>query len=355
MIKRFLFLAFFYAILACTIQAQTFCIGFSVVSKTSTDIVLALSLTSTSPFTLGDGDFFIKYNTLGLSDPVMVSNSITSAYNPSFTKFLSTPSQSVAAFGWNYASSTVEGLGIPISATPTDIVHIKFTIIDNTKTSGFTVYSASDIFKDDVIAGPTQVLLTTSPPCPGLDFSLPLSWLSFQAQRTTENAVQLDWVTASEVNVKNFVVQRSVDGTNFIAVSEPIAAHNLKAQNNYQSFDNQPLNGLSYYRIVETDIDGVTSYSKVVSVNLGTAANSIRLFPNPAKENVTVQISGNNNSNATLTLYDALGRIVRIQNLGFIGALANTTFSVSDLAAGVYTAQIVSDSSQWQEKLVIEK
>jgi len=88
--------------------------------------------------------------------------------------------------------------------------------------------------------------------------------ISFTAKSQNGNVI-LNWQTASETNLKNFVVERkSVDGNFFeIAVVEP------KSDKNYQYIDQsafKTLDAVYSYRIKIVDNDGSVSYSGVQSV-----------------------------------------------------------------------------------------
>lgn len=97
---------------------------------------------------------------------------------------------------------------------------------------------------------------------------LPIRLLRFTAQ-PAGNVVQLDWATASETNNAYFTVERSKDGITFGEVVEVPGANNSNTLNEYQSWDDQPLSGLSYYRLRQTDLDGTSTYSDLVAVLFG--------------------------------------------------------------------------------------
>lgn len=88
--------------------------------------------------------------------------------------------------------------------------------------------------------------------------------ISFTAKSQNGNVI-LNWQTATETNLKNFVVERkSVDGNFFeIAVVEP------KSDRNYQYIDQsafKTLDAVYSYRLKIVDNDGSVSYSGVQSV-----------------------------------------------------------------------------------------
>jgi hypothetical protein len=80
---------------------------------------------------------------------------------------------------------------------------------------------------------------------------LPVNLASFTANLINNNKVDLKWVTATEINLSHFVVERSTDGQNFNDVGLVFAFGNATTNNNYTLSDNISgiQAGLIYYRI----------------------------------------------------------------------------------------------------------
>ena len=162
---------------------------------------------------------------------------------------------------------------------------------------------------------------------------LPLSWLDFKTKLIANNQVQLDWITISEINVKQFIVERSADGINFEPIIKPIIARNTLSQNNYSAIDAQPFSGLGYYRLKELDFDGRQTYSQVRSINNVEAEINFKIFPNPSSMNSVLAISTNWNEDFNFELFDVSGKIV-YQKFKLKGNLIE--LNGMSLAGGVY-------------------
>ncbi|MNK10075.1 hypothetical protein D3C87_280900 [compost metagenome] len=81
----------------------------------------------------------------------------------------------------------------------------------------------------------------------------------------------LNWAVNNDVDVQNFVVERSADGQNFNAITT-VNSQKGAGLNNYTYTDNNPLGFVSYYRLKITDINNQVSYSEVKSINNPIAA-----------------------------------------------------------------------------------
>lgn len=75
-----------------------------------------------------------------------------------------------------------------------------------------------------------------------------------------------------------FTIEKSKDGKLFNEAGRVDGAGNSSSRLDYGFLDNEPFQGLSYYRLKQTDFDGETSYSKVVAVTIDHQ-NKINVYP----------------------------------------------------------------------------
>ncbi|MBI3519619.1 MAG: T9SS type A sorting domain-containing protein, partial [Bacteroidetes bacterium] len=139
--------------------------------------------------------------------------------------------------------------------------------------------------------------------------------------------------TASEKNNSHYEVERSADGKNFEYVTSVNAYGNGNSlvKQTYNTVDNKPYNGISYYRLKQVDKNGSFTYTQVVAVEF-TSESFINIFPNPASDVLKVKAS-DNYSNATIKIISSIGVEV-IANAQLMSY--NGTMDVSHLAAGIY-------------------
>ena len=115
------------------------------------------------------------------------------------------------------------------------------------------------------------------------NITLPVSLTSFTAQKQNDHTL-LQWSTASETNSKDFIVQRSHDGNNWNKIGTVAAAGNSQSTTNYNYVDNNPSAGINYYRLLQTDIDGKSSYSETRTVKFSTDSKAFSILVNPVKD-----------------------------------------------------------------------
>ncbi len=113
---------------------------------------------------------------------------------------------------------------------------------------------------------------------------LPVEFISFTGvYNEKENAVQLNWVTATETNCRTYEIQRMVASNNFETIGTTTCQNQIN--NVYQFADVHYTSGDNYYRIKQVDLDGSTQYSNtiLVIVNAATAIPEVKVWSNESK------------------------------------------------------------------------
>ena len=136
---------------------------------------------------------------------------------------------------------------------------------------------------------------------------LPIELLYFNAIYNGKY-VNLNWSTATEINNDYFTIERSSDGLNFESLLIAKGSGNTTSQINYANSDEDPIHGISYYRLKQTDFDGNFSYSHIVSVS-SQLDEDYKIYPNP-NESGLLKISSGGTSGFEVKIIDALGRVI---------------------------------------------
>ncbi len=88
---------------------------------------------------------------------------------------------------------------------------------------------------------------------------LPIDLVSFNGEVSDDlqPTVIIDWTVASQVNNDYYEVQRSVDVEKWYTIETVTGAGNSNTQMSYSIIDKNPLYGISYYRLKQTDYNGI--------------------------------------------------------------------------------------------------
>ncbi|MFK8057301.1 MAG: T9SS type A sorting domain-containing protein [Saprospiraceae bacterium] len=180
---------------------------------------------------------------------------------------------------------------------------------------------------------------------------LPVELSSFNAYATTTGN-RVEWTASTEVNLYMYSVERAVDPATFSAFADVAPRGTEYAEAVYASEDLSPA-ATTYYRLRMEDLDGTVEYSDVVAVSRDDVRGGFTLFPNPAHDKVTFDVSGDtfNDDNVNVVLTDLSGRMLRQWNLA---AGQRTEISVSDIPSGVYMVSAVSANGVQSQRLIIE-
>ena len=172
---------------------------------------------------------------------------------------------------------------------------------------------------------------------------LPVTWLSVSGT-IHEGKSFINWSTASESNTSSFTVEHGADGINFATLNNLPAAGHSNIVSKYSWIHAQPKPGINYYRIRQTDKDGRYSYSKIVSVQYRKDGVALVLFPNPAREKLTVLLPENPGGGISnhISIYNTTGQVVYQQTV----ATGTTQFQVniSHLPKGFYKLLLAQTS-----------
>lgn len=159
--------------------------------------------------------------------------------------------------------------------------------------------------------------------------TLPVTWIDFTAKPENQSSVQLNWTTSSEQNTANYTVLHSTNNQQWETIGAVNAAGNSSVNRNYSFIHQSPFAGNNYYRLLQTDLDGNKSYSKIISI-LTNQDRGSSVFPNPVSRNTSFSIQLK--QKGTIELFNSGGQLVLQKNL----PAGLHTISVGSLPAGVY-------------------
>ena len=174
---------------------------------------------------------------------------------------------------------------------------------------------------------------------------IPVKLIKFEGHPLSKN-VELTWSTASELQNDHFEMQRSVDGKTFSKIGHIKGQGTTAVPHNYQLLDESPFMGINYYRLKQVDLNGQFEFSKTISVDMLNAGKTISVYPNPVKDNVTIET--NITSDYTIELFDIAGKLLQ-RHPAHTPVLQ---LSTGDLLNGVYIISVTSQAIHKTFKIV---
>ncbi|HNG07286.1 MAG TPA: T9SS type A sorting domain-containing protein, partial [Saprospiraceae bacterium] len=177
---------------------------------------------------------------------------------------------------------------------------------------------------------------------------LPVNLLDFTARATREGMVELNWIVAEEKGMKEYVVERSTDGRNFIAIGTVSAVQ----KKDYALTDNRPVSAVNYYRLKMVDRDGAFKYSEVRQVVFSNG-RLLSLYPNPTSGHVYVSGLEGVKDAAYVNIYNEMGMSIYSGKIGG-DQLASGGIDMSKYAPGAYMIRVISDEVNTTMRFVKE-
>ncbi len=160
----------------------------------------------------------------------------------------------------------------------------------------------------------------------------------------------LKWSTSNETNFKEYQVEYSPTGTNFVKVATVMANTAPVSLKEYQ-FTHNTTSAKSYYRLKQIDVNGAFQYSKIITLNTNCNKSEITVYPNPAIEVLNITITNNNRATLLSTsIYNSYGKKVIAQQLNN----GTNSLNVKHLPAGMYQVTVNNGGTISSQKIIIQ-
>jgi len=189
----------------------------------------------------------------------------------------------------------------------------------------------------------TCVLLASSP-------------LKYFTGTPEEQGFRLSWglISPEEAGkIQSFTVERSVDQIHFTPLAI-IPGPADPANNRYTDIDKIP--GTVFYRLEWLDKEGSRSYSRILTHTRPSdpGIEWIRLQPNPASDQLSVNLFSPGPETATLQLFTAQGQLIASYPLSLHSGITSRMLPVKDLPAATYFL-VVDTKGRRQVKSFIKR
>ena len=184
-----------------------------------------------------------------------------------------------------------------------------------------------------------------------LGVNLPIELISFQCENE-KNRTLLTWEVKSLGDYEGFRVEKSQDDVSYQVLSEfPFST----TENQYRTYDFNPLLGKSFYKLIGIDVDGGEEVLALKEVEVNECPLKANIFPQPATSFATLRVMGaiDYNVKYSFALFDQVGKAVL--SLPIENPQSPITLDLSALGSGIYYFQLKSEGKLLDcGKLVVE-
>jgi hypothetical protein len=181
---------------------------------------------------------------------------------------------------------------------------------------------------------------------------LPVTFISFKVAQQN-NAVGINWSIASEVNINNYVVEKSTDANTFTEIGNI----NSTGSNSYSWLDEKSTNSDAYYRIKAVENSGLNLYSNVLKINTYSTITDVAIAPNPiTNSRFALQLKSIAKDNYSVIIYNSIGQIVYRTAVNHAGGTATESIQLpSSIKKGIYTLSLSSSGLKINKTLFINQ
>ena len=185
--------------------------------------------------------------------------------------------------------------------------------------------------------------------------TLPLNLTEFSVSKSGNNAM-LNWRTSFELNTDHFEIERSYDGINFTTAGIKQASGNSATDVNYQFIDPITISsGNIYYRLKTLDLDGKSSFSRIVVLRLnGSIVKNFTVYPNPFNNNLKVEINSEKETSISLRISNSSGQMIISRNIILQKGMNVVVLSseLQSLKSGMHLMEIISEDGKLTQKII---
>ncbi|MBP8034422.1 MAG: hypothetical protein KAZ71_07470 [Bacteroidia bacterium] len=181
---------------------------------------------------------------------------------------------------------------------------------------------------------------------------LPQVLLSFDAI-IVDKKVELTWASDTEHNNNFFTIEKSKDAANFETVATVKGFGNYSSLISYFDTDFTPYDGISYYRLKQTDVRGTVLSSRLVSINNKSVTNGLGMNVNAIDEHAE-NLMGSENKEVLVVLRNEKG--MESYSKVMVDQQNNITVSSEEdnkLDNGTYTVIASSNNKLYSQKVVV--
>lgn len=182
---------------------------------------------------------------------------------------------------------------------------------------------------------------------------LPIQLIEFSGKN--QNIANLiNWTTASETNNDYFIIEKSIDGINYNFFEKVKGAGNSNIPIEYKTVDKNPYEGVTYYRLKQTDYDGTTEYLGTIAVKSEKSIDYLTIIPNPVLNNAEINFNSAINGITRIQVIDITGKQVYSESINVNEGANRFILNTDNYNKGLYFLIISNEFGTEKLKFVKE-
>ncbi|MBC7849914.1 MAG: T9SS type A sorting domain-containing protein [Chitinophagaceae bacterium] len=178
---------------------------------------------------------------------------------------------------------------------------------------------------------------------------LPLIFSEFRSECAGTDVV-FTWKTLLERNSSHFEIEGSEDNITWNVLGRESSSGNSSNEKSYSVTVNAA--GNKTFRIAHYSTDRSVQYSKIITAACD-GQDRINAWPNPARDNVFLDIESSSQSNAFIELYDGKGSRLLFRQSALLAGRNRININISSLPKGVYHLHVMWQNGAQKKNLTL--
>jgi len=242
----------------------------------------------------------------------------------------------------DYGMSVLPGVAANYELLSRNTPSGAFSIVGGTTKS---VVGDRVMFAVDAASIPTNFYYTIGTKNTGVS-PLPIELLSFDVSCQNQKVI-LTWSAATQIQNDYFSIERTTDGINYETIGKIKGGGTTSERKNYSFTDDRPINGVGYYRLKQTDVNGKENTYTNVAITCESNNEGIKIYPNP---NAGTFVLEGARLYSDINIYDLTGRNVFEKKQVF----SKEEIILDHLHDGIYYLKVKDTNGQTILKFVIQ-
>ncbi|MEO6452501.1 MAG: hypothetical protein ABIN97_00405 [Ginsengibacter sp.] len=185
---------------------------------------------------------------------------------------------------------------------------------------------------------------------------LPVTFSAVKAFEQNDD-INVEWKVENEINIKQYDIEKSANGQQFVKVKTVIAKGNNSGTSNYNWLDETALQGNNYYRIKSVGLSGEIQYSVIVKVYMSKNKEEIVLKTNVITGNIiTLEMNNMPKGTYAISITNNLGQIMFTQKIEHDAGSSSHNIQLNkNISTGIYHLNIIKpDLTSLTMKLLMQ-
>ncbi len=334
-------------------------LSFNVASYDGTTLLLEALASLSTETRLASSNLVFTYDPTTFTAPTYVAGS--SQLGPAGAYFVGVTQPQTGRASINIVQA-IEEVGTPLTTTPIVVATIRFSALDPSGPQDIDWLvdgtRATVVFQDDpgatapATSGTTRLAPGTLTGLSSVPLPVELTGFWGKVRQTAgPTRVDLTWQTSSEQSSAYFDVEHSTDGLGFEDFTRVAAAAGSNVVTDYATVHLDAQTGVNYYRLRQVDLDGASTLSEVIAVEVRGAmspASSVLLaWPNPTSD--VLHLRPTSEDHGRLQLWDVRGQLVA--RWDYVPAAA---LHLGHLPVGTYHLELLTDGNGVERTTIVK-